>query len=80
MERKGSKFGRSIGLLFWAAWMLVPSATTANLKLQKKAKELGFPVETCLYCHNEKPKEGRSHAQRSGQVADRGEGEARASS
>jgi len=35
MERKGSKFGRSIGLLFWAAWMLVPSATTANLKLQK---------------------------------------------
>jgi hypothetical protein len=54
MERKGSKFWLSIGLLFWAAWMLVPSATTANLKLQKKAKELGFPVENCLYCHNEK--------------------------
>ena len=54
MERNGSKLGLSIGLLFWAASMLVPSATTANLKLQKKAKELGFPVENCLYCHNEK--------------------------
>jgi hypothetical protein len=54
VKRKGSKLGLSIGLLFWAACMFVPSTTTANLKIQKKAKELGFPATNCLYCHNEK--------------------------
>jgi hypothetical protein len=31
----------------------------ATLDMQKKAKELGFPVKDCLYCHGEKlPKKG----------------------
>lgn len=33
----------------------------ATLQQQKKAKELGFPAQNCLYCHNEKmPKKGAS--------------------
>lgn len=32
----------------------------ATMPMQKKAKELGFPVENCLYCHNEKmPAKGK---------------------
>ena len=66
MKRKGSRFGLSIGLLLWAACMVVPSTTTANLKIQKKAKELGFPATNCLYCHNEKlpKKDAVSHNDR----------------
>jgi hypothetical protein len=31
----------------------------ATLDMQKKAKEQGFPVKDCLYCHGEKlPKKG----------------------
>ncbi len=56
MKSKGSRLGLSIGLLFWAACMVVPSTTLANLKTQKKAKELGFPATNCLYCHNERGK------------------------
>lgn len=66
MGKKGSRLGLSIGLLLWAAGMLVPSATTANLKIQKKAKELGFPATNCLYCHNEKlpKKDAATHNER----------------
>jgi hypothetical protein len=46
-------------LLFWAGWMTVNSVTTATLPISKKARDLGYPVENCLYCHNEKtPKKG----------------------
>jgi hypothetical protein len=46
-------------LLFWAGWMTLTSVTTGTLPINKKAKELGYPVESCLYCHNEKiPKKG----------------------
>ncbi len=39
--------------------MLLSSTSSATLPTQKKAKELGFPAQTCLYCHNEKlPKKG----------------------
>ena len=35
---------------------LLGSATPshASLKIQKQAKDAGFPATTCLYCHNEK--------------------------
>ncbi len=43
-----------IVLLAWSGWILVGGTSTATLPMQKKAKELGFPVENCLYCHGEK--------------------------
>jgi hypothetical protein len=41
------------------AWLLSAGTASATLALQKKAKEAGFEVTNCLYCHNEKlPKKG----------------------
>jgi hypothetical protein len=66
VKSNGSRLGLSIGLLFWVACMVVPSTTLANLKIQKKAKELGFPAVNCLYCHNEKlpKKDAATHNER----------------
>jgi hypothetical protein len=37
------------------------ASSQASLKLQKSAKEAGFPVENCLFCHNEKmPAKGKA--------------------
>ena len=59
MKKSSSTVGSAGILLFWAGWMLLSSTSTATLPMQKKAKELGFPVGNCLYCHNEKlPKKG----------------------
>jgi hypothetical protein len=59
MNKSGSRIALTVMALFWAGWILVSSTSTATLPMQKKAKELGFPVENCLYCHNEKlPKKG----------------------
>jgi len=43
-----------IVLLAWSALILVQGTSSATMPLQKKAKELGFPVENCLACHGEK--------------------------
>jgi hypothetical protein len=46
-------------VLFWTGSIALTSVSTATLPIQKKAKELGFAAENCLYCHNEKlPKKG----------------------
>src|ERR1017187_4538174 len=59
MERSKSRVGLAVCAAFWAAWMLLPGTSSATLPIMKKAKELGFPAENCLYCHNEKlPKKG----------------------
>ena len=59
MERSKSRLGIAACATFWAAWMLLPGTSSATLPIMKKAKELGFPAENCLYCHNEKlPKKG----------------------
>jgi len=59
MKKSDSRIALTALGLFWAGWILVSSTSTATLPLQKKAKELGFPAENCLYCHNEKlPKKG----------------------
>ena len=59
MKKPDSRIALTAALLFWAGWILVSSTSTATLPMQKKAKELGFPAENCLYCHNEKlPKKG----------------------
>ncbi len=43
-----------IVVLAWSGWVALSGTSSATLQMQKKAKELGFPVENCLYCHNEK--------------------------
>ena len=59
MSKTGSKIGLAVPLFVWAAWMLVGGTSQATLPISKKAKELGYKVENCLYCHNEKlPKKG----------------------
>lgn len=59
MKRKGSGIGLTAVTLFWAGWMAFTSTSSATLPMQKKAKELGFAVQDCTYCHVEKmPKKG----------------------
>ena len=43
-----------VALLAWSGLVLFSEPSSASLKMQKAAKEAGFPVENCLYCHNEK--------------------------
>lgn len=41
------------------AWMGAATPARATLPMQKAAKEAGFAVTNCLYCHGEKlPKKG----------------------
>jgi len=57
--KSGSKLGFGAVLFSWACWMLLAGTSSATLPISKKAKELGYPVANCLYCHNEKlPKKG----------------------
>jgi hypothetical protein len=59
MRRKGWHLGLGVALLAWSGGMLLTETSSGSMPMQKKAKELGFPVENCMYCHNEKlPKEG----------------------
>ncbi len=43
-----------VALFGWSGLVLFTGTSSASLKMQKKAKELGFPATNCLYCHNEK--------------------------
>lgn len=54
MRNKGSRLVLAAVLLAWSGWMLVVAPSSATMPMQKKAKELGFPVADCLYCHGEK--------------------------
>jgi hypothetical protein len=59
MNGSRSRIGLTVLTLFWTGWIALTSVSRATLPLQKKAKELGFPAENCLYCHEEKlPKKG----------------------
>jgi hypothetical protein len=59
VRNKGSRLGQAAVLVAGIAGMLVVSPSSATMNMQKKAKELGFPAENCLYCHAEKmPKKG----------------------
>jgi hypothetical protein len=59
MSRRVTGIGLSVCLLFWVGWVAFSGVSSATLPISKKAKELGYPVENCLYCHNEKlPKKG----------------------
>jgi hypothetical protein len=67
----------ALAVVFWMAGAGLASAT---LPLQKKAKELGYAAQTCLFCHNEKlpKKDGVTHNER-GQwlVAEKGKRKAK---
>ena len=43
-----------VGILTAFALLAGAQPSHATMPMQKKAKELGFKVENCLYCHNEK--------------------------
>ncbi len=59
MKKSGSSLGLAVAVLVWCGGMLLSGTSSATLPLQKKAKELGFPADNCMYCHNEKlPKKG----------------------
>jgi hypothetical protein len=59
MVKRGSTVGLVGVLLFWAGWIATSGTSSATLPMQKKAKELGFDVPNCQYCHVEKlPKKG----------------------
>ncbi len=59
MKGRGSKIGLAAVSFFWAGWIALTSTSSATLTMQKKAKELGFAADNCMYCHNEKlPKKG----------------------
>jgi len=63
MKRAGSRLGVAAVILAWAAGMLVGGTSSATLPISKKAKELGFKVENCQYCHVDKLlQERRFHA------------------
>lgn len=59
MKSKGSRVGLVAVSLFWAGWMAFTATSSATLPMQKKAKELGYAVQDCTFCHGEKlPKKG----------------------
>jgi hypothetical protein len=59
MKSKGSRVGLVAVSLFWAGWMAFTATSSATLPMQKKAKELGYAVSDCTFCHGEKlPKKG----------------------
>jgi hypothetical protein len=66
MRKDGSRIGIAAMTLFWAGWMLVTSVSNATLPIQKKAKELGYAADNCMYCHNEKlpKKKAATHNER----------------
>jgi len=61
MRKTGWRLGLGVTLLAGCGWMLVTETSSGTMGMQKKAKELGFPVENCMYCHVEKmPKKGEA--------------------
>lgn len=66
MKNRASGPTLGVVVFVWAGLMLLPDASRGTLPIQKKAKELGYPAENCLYCHNEKlpKKDAATHNER----------------
>jgi hypothetical protein len=59
MRKTSWRLGLGAVLLAWSGWMLFSDISSGTMAMQKKAKEAGFAVENCTYCHAEKlPKKG----------------------
>ena len=54
MKNTGLRLGVAAALLAACSLIFVTETSLGTMGMQKKAKELGFPVENCTYCHNEK--------------------------
>ena len=68
MKRSSLRPALAAVVLTWSGWMFLTASSSATMPMQKKAKELGFPVENCLYCHGEKlPKKGATTYNERGQ-------------
>jgi hypothetical protein len=49
-----------VGVIAALSILALAQPSQATMPMQKKAKELGFKVENCLFCHNEKmPAKGK---------------------
>lgn len=66
VQGSSSRFAVTVFFLVWAGWVALTPVSTATLSIKKKAMDLGFAAENCLYCHVEKlPKKGAvSHNER----------------
>jgi hypothetical protein len=61
MKRSGAKLFVGSALVTGIAWLASSGTASATIEMQKKAKDAGFAVQNCLYCHGEKlPKKGAS--------------------
>ena len=59
MKKTSLRPALAVVVLAWSGWIALSVPSSATMPMQKKAKELGFPAENCLYCHGEKmPKKG----------------------
>ncbi len=68
MTKSGSRIAAAAVAAAWLLGMLVVGTSQATLPISKKAKELGFKVENCQYCHIDKlPKKGHSDPNERGQ-------------
>jgi hypothetical protein len=54
MKRIASRLGIMATALFWMGWVALSGTSSATMDMQKKAKEAGFKVENCQYCHVDK--------------------------
>ncbi len=61
MRRGIGRMGRAVTSLAVGFWLVGVGTASATMNASKKAKELGFPVTNCTYCHVDKlPKKGAS--------------------
>ena len=61
MKPIASRLGIMATVLFWMGWVALSGTSSATMDMQKKAKEAGFKVENCMYCHVDKlPKKNAS--------------------
>ena len=61
MKKTGWRLGLGVFLLAGSGWMLLTETSSGTMAMQKKAKELGIPVDNCMYCHVQKmPKKGEA--------------------
>ena len=68
MRRIGSRIAGTAVIAAWVLGVLMAGTSRATLPISKKAKELGFPVENCQYCHVDKlPKKEKNDPNERGQ-------------
>jgi len=68
VRRIGSRIAGTAVIAAWVLGVLMAGTSRATLPISKKAKELGYPVENCQYCHVDKlPKKEKNDPNERGQ-------------